>query len=98
MENNKYWDRDKYIVLKSKNKIAWLFTNGIYNIDIIEEKINNRFQLLFVFNKTEEAENCLQEFKENDWLALYLKSFYNVNYEIAKWREENRQFIKLFDN
>lgn len=89
MENNKYWDRDKYIVLKSKNKVAWMFTNNIYSIDIIEERINNKFQLLFVFNKTNEAENCLQEFNKNEWLALYLKSFSNVNFEIAKYRAEN---------
>jgi len=90
MENNKYWDKSKYIKLRSKNKIAYLFSNNIFNTDIVEEVENGRVQLFFIFNKTEEIERCLQDFREQEWLALYLKSFANVNFAIARYRQENK--------
>jgi hypothetical protein len=84
-----YWDKSKYIKLRSKNKVAYLFSNNIFNVDIVEEVENERLQIFFVFKKTDEVEKCLQEFRDNNWLTSYLKSFKNVNFEIAKYKSEN---------
>lgn len=79
---------NKYIKLRSKNKIAFLYMSNLFE-DYIEESIeNNRLQVFFVYKLTEELENLLKEYRENQFLKLYCESFKHVNFAIAKYRKE----------
>ncbi|WP_286909286.1 DUF5659 domain-containing protein [Clostridium sp. UBA1652] len=86
---------NRYIKLRSKNKIAWLYTNNMFEDSIVEEIENGKLQVFFLFKKTDEVEKLLQEFRENDFLNMYCKSFKNVNFAIARYRRE--KCVEPFD-
>ncbi|KEH88973.1 hypothetical protein Z967_11960 [Clostridium novyi A str. 4540] len=82
---------EEHIDILSKNKIAWLKSNGIREIGKkIIHKENKDF-VAYVYVATEELKNALLEYKYDGNLQDFIRSFKEVNSEMFLYLMENRE-------
>ncbi len=82
---------EEHIDILSKNKIAWLKSNGIKETDkkIIHKK--DKDFVAYVYAATVELQDALLEYKHDGNLQDFIRSFKAVNSEMFLYLMENRE-------
>jgi hypothetical protein len=78
----------KEIAIVNRNKIAWLYTNGIFEDRIEKIYRNGKEQYAFIFTATDTVRDLLTEFDENVELKRFCSNFKSVAFTIKKYKEQ----------
>ncbi|SHH36483.1 DUF5659 domain-containing protein [Clostridium grantii] len=74
------------IQISSVNKIAWLKSHNINEIDTICYEDANRQYIDYIFNNTDEVRELLNKFKNDSEMYEFLKCFKRVKDEMREIR------------
>ncbi|SMC19398.1 hypothetical protein SAMN02745134_00818 [Clostridium acidisoli DSM 12555] len=78
----------KEITIVNRNKIAWLYTNVIFEERVEKIHRNGLEQYAFVFMATDIVKELLTEFDENIELKRFCSCFKNIAFTLKKYKEQ----------
>lgn len=78
----------KEIAIVNRNKIAYLYSNGIFEDRIEKIYRNGQEQYAFVFIATDTVRDLLKEFDEDTELKRFCSNFKSVAFTIKKYKEQ----------
>lgn len=75
------------IEILSRNKIAWLRSNGVQEIDkkIVEK--DGKVFVAYIYPATEQVEDALMEYKYSYDLQSFVRSFKEISYEMYLFKQ-----------
>ncbi|AJA49547.1 hypothetical protein CPAST_c34860 [Clostridium pasteurianum DSM 525 = ATCC 6013] len=78
----------KELFIVNRNKIAYLYSNGIFEDRIEKIYRNGQEQYAFVFIATDTVRDLLKEFDGDTELKRFCSNFKSVAFTIKKYKEQ----------
>lgn len=78
----------KELFIVNRNKVAYLYSNGIFEDRIEKIYRNAQEQYAFVFTATDIVRDLLKEFDENVELKRFCSNFKSVAFTIKKYKDQ----------